>query len=272
MSGFIKNSKIQGFTLVELSIVIIIIGLLIAGVAAGTSLIEQAKLNSVVVDFRNHEVAYYSFISKYGQAPGDFDSGASFWPNTCTFDNFGFYCNGNGDGVINPGNVDEPRLAWKHLSLAGFISNGMAALPDDAGSPLSSSFPSSKVEGAYYALEQAGNNGVTAGHIFSIWPDAPNQNALYIAKSSGTLAAFIGPNSVPNLGALTPDEAFSLDNKLDDGTVSSAGDLIGATTGQVRSKDDGTDATSPCVTAGNTNVYSVSGTKATCIFSQLLTN
>lgn len=272
MYRYINNSQKQGFTLVEMSIVIIIIGLLIAGVAAGTSLIEQAKLNSVVVDFRNHEVAYYSFISKYGQPPGDFNSGALYWPNTCVTDNDPTYCNGNGDGVISTINLDEQRMAWKHLSLAGLISNGFAALPDDAGSEFSASFPPSKVEGAYYTFEQAGNNGVTSGHISSIWPDAPNQNALYIAKPSGIFASFGGPTVVPNLGALAPQEAFSLDNKLDDGTVSSAGDFIGATTGQVRSKDDGTSAASPCVTVANNNIYNVSGDKATCIFSQLLTN
>lgn len=272
MSNLIKNSKKQGFTLVELSIVIIIIGFLIAGIAAGTSLIEQAKLNSVVVDFRNHEVAYYSFVSKYGQAPGDFNSGAVFWPNSCTSDNYGFYCNGNGDGVINAGNVDEQRLSWKHLSLAGLISNGIVPVPDDSNSPFSASFPSSKVEGAYYALEQGGNNGIYSGQLASVWPDAPNQNVLFIGKSSSTSASFAGSGMVPNLGALTPDEAFSLDTKLDDGTTSSTGTLIGATTGQVRSMDDGTNATSPCVTAGNTNVYNVSGAKTTCIFSQLLSN
>jgi len=263
MSRLIKTTKKQGFTLVEMSIVIIIIGLLIAGVAAGTSLIEQARLNSVIVDFRNNQVAYYTFVSKYNAVPGDMPNASQFWPNTCTTDNDPLYCNGDGNGLIlgfGPGGGEE-RLAWKHLSLAGFASQGFALIPDDGFTNFSQSFGRSKVDGAYYVYQAA------AGIMAATWPDKLDQNLLLIVK--GTAGG--GPGTIPTLGSLTPSEAFSIDNKMDDAT-SSGGNMIGANTGLVRSQDDGTSAASPCVNAVNANQYNVSGTLQTCIFSQILTN
>ena len=66
-----KFSFKQGFTLVELSIVIIIIGFLIAGISAGTSLIRQAGLSSVITDLTNYKMAVNMFKDKYGGLPGD---------------------------------------------------------------------------------------------------------------------------------------------------------------------------------------------------------
>ena len=55
------NKKHLGFTLVELSIVIIIIGFLIAGISGGKSLIEQAKLNSVISELQKYQLIYNNF-------------------------------------------------------------------------------------------------------------------------------------------------------------------------------------------------------------------
>lgn len=263
MSKILIKSREQGFTLVEMSIVIIIVGLLIAGVAAGTSLIEQARLNSVVVDFRNNQVAYYTFVSKYNAVPGDMQNASIFWPTGCTTSNISNYCNGNGDGLISGSfGGGEERLALKHMSLAGFLAQGIRPVPDDGGANISVTFMGSKIEGAYYAFQSAG------GIMAATWPDKTDQNLLFLAKGEG----FYFAGMVPNSGALTAEQAFSLDHKLDDATTSSTGTIIGANTGLVRSQDDGVSATSPCVNAGNANEYNVSGALQTCIFSQVLTN
>ncbi len=276
MCRVIKTSKKQGFTLVELSIVIIIIGFLIAGVAAGSSLIEQARLNSVVVDFRDYQTAAFTFISKYNAVPGDMSNADLFWPSTCVTDNNGVYCDGNGDGLVLLPNLAEERLAWKQLSLAGMISQGFSKIPDAGTTLFSESFPSSKVDGAYYVIQSSediiffpAGAVIFPGVMTPTWPDKTNQNLLFIAK--GTPNGVTPPN-VPNLGAFTPDEAFSLDHKLDDATISSTSLIIGAKTGSMRSQDDGTSLTSPCVTAADANVYNVSATKTTCIFGELLNN
>lgn len=275
MSKAEKMSKEQGFTLVELSIVIIIIGVLIAGVSAGSSLIEQARLNSVIVDFRNFQMANYTFTSKYNAVAGDMTNGDAFWPTSCVTDSVGSFCEGNGDGVVLLPNLAEERLAWKHLSLAGLVSQSFSKIPDAGNTPFSESFPSSKVDGAYYVIQASVNiiyfpagAVIFPGVMTQTWPDKKNQNLIFLAKGA---ANGVTPASLPNLGAFTPDEAFSLDHKLDDATISSAGPIIGAQTGTIRSQDDGTSLTSPCVTAANPNVYNVSGTSSTCIFGELLT-
>lgn len=63
------------FTLVELSIVLIIIGFIIAGISGGVSLMQSSRLNSVIVELRNMQTAFLNFRSRYNAIPGDF-SGA----------------------------------------------------------------------------------------------------------------------------------------------------------------------------------------------------
>ena len=66
-----KSIYKQGFTLVELSIVIIIIGFLIAGVSAGISLIKTTQLNSGITDYQQFQLAYTSFVDRYKAVSGD---------------------------------------------------------------------------------------------------------------------------------------------------------------------------------------------------------
>jgi prepilin-type N-terminal cleavage/methylation domain-containing protein len=61
----------KGFTLVELSIVIIIIGFLIAGIAGGQSLIASAKLHSIITEVQSLQTASRVFTEQYGGLPGD---------------------------------------------------------------------------------------------------------------------------------------------------------------------------------------------------------
>ena len=72
MLKFISKNK-KGFSLIELSIVLIIIGLLVAGVSSGTSLVESAKVRSLLNDMRNYQQAFYSFRVVKDRLPGDID-------------------------------------------------------------------------------------------------------------------------------------------------------------------------------------------------------
>ena len=117
--------RLQGFTLVELSIVIIIIGFLIAGIAAGNALIKSAGMNRAINEFTNYKTSIYIFKNKYGYLPGDLPNAAAFFG--CTDDAAPTGCNGNGDGQVTHGfsgvgEGNEMLRAWQHLSLAGMIN------------------------------------------------------------------------------------------------------------------------------------------------------
>lgn len=126
----IRNS---GFTLIELSIVLIIIGMIVGGVLVGRDLIGAAGVRAQITQLEQIETAIHTFKGKYNQLPGDLPSREA--------DNLGFYrttapnatgCDGyestgcgNGDGTIG-GDPDyqygEAHLFWLDLSVANLIS------------------------------------------------------------------------------------------------------------------------------------------------------
>ena len=122
------KSQQSGFTLVEIAIVLVIIGLLLGGILKGQELINSAKVKNLANDFRVIPTYVYAFQDKFKSLPGD-DSAATTHMSTCVAP-----CqNGNGNGVIN-GNwnsttaTDESRQFWAHVRLAN-----LAAGPTDLG-------------------------------------------------------------------------------------------------------------------------------------------
>ena len=99
----------KGFTLVELSIVLVIVGLLIGGVLKGKSMIENAKIKRVKSDVLGLIANMYSFQDKYGSLPGD---------NTLSIVG-ATACAGNNNGLIDAAELD---CAWQQLVSAKFLS------------------------------------------------------------------------------------------------------------------------------------------------------
>jgi prepilin-type N-terminal cleavage/methylation domain-containing protein len=215
-----KLSKKQGFTLVELSIVIIIIGFLIAGVAAGTSLIKQAALNSVTSDLTNFRTAVNSFKARYNALPGDMQNAYAYFGAACGTDDVGGAdsCNGNGDGNITTAapwispTPYEDLKAWQHLSLAGLIQGQYSGvIVGDRESP-GINTPGSKVQGGAYSFALESPQA-----YYGVSVDGKNMITF------GKLREGLG---VYNNGILSPTDGQSLDNKMDDGNNLSGNILI----------------------------------------------
>lgn len=123
--------KQSGFTLIELAIVLVIIGLLLGGVLKGQELINSAKVKNLASDFKNTQVYVYGYQDKYKSVPGD-DHRADAnvgGVNAAT---------GTQNGVIQgtwlePGNTDESCVFWQHVRLAGLASGPSAAGDIDCG-------------------------------------------------------------------------------------------------------------------------------------------
>ena len=116
------RSQQSGFTLVEIAIVLVIIGLLLGGVLKGQELINSAKVKNLANDFRVIPTYLYAFQDKFKALPGD-DGQATTHMSTCAAP-----CqNGNGNGVIN-GNwnsttaTDESAQFWGHVRLANLAA------------------------------------------------------------------------------------------------------------------------------------------------------
>src|SRR5438128_11267838 len=84
-----KNRQ-QGFTLVEIAIVLVIIGLLLGGILKGQEMITQAKIKNVMADFSGISAAYHGYQDRYRAIPGD-DNGATRWSGAVA---------GGGNGVV----------------------------------------------------------------------------------------------------------------------------------------------------------------------------
>jgi prepilin-type N-terminal cleavage/methylation domain-containing protein len=124
-----NRKKNQGFTLIEIAIVLVIIGLLLGGILKGQELITNARARNLISQQDGTKAAFLGFQDRFRALPGDYSQ--------ATNNVNGATQNGNGNGLITPtgvsgATVDEHILAWEHLSRAGFITGSYtyAAAPE----------------------------------------------------------------------------------------------------------------------------------------------
>jgi len=127
------KSNAKGFTLVEIAIVLVIIGLLLGGILKGQEMITQAKIKNVMSDFSGISAAFHGYQDRYRAIPGDDPNAATRWSlGTVTLAS-GAY----GDGQIAGGygsttNNEESRVFWWHLRQSGFVAGSGQNQPFNA--------------------------------------------------------------------------------------------------------------------------------------------
>ena len=184
-----NNKKQKGFTLVEIAIVLVIIGLLLGGILKGQELINSARVRNLADMNSGIQAAYYGFIDRYRQVPGDWSYSA-----TDTAIGVTVYGGGNGNGQVDPTGTDwtEAAAVWEQLSKAGFIQGSYDSC-GTAGCTLSN---------ADYDSDVAPVNAFN-GVLFL------SRNADYLGTASTRLNLHLGDNIPVNI-------ARELDVKLDD--------------------------------------------------------
>lgn len=125
----------SGFTLVEIAIVLVIIGLLLGGVLKGQELITQAKIKNVINDINGISAAVYAYQDRYRKLPGDDNSAKSRWSSDTNI------ADGNGNGIIegcynaattcnagitSGGDTAESVKFWNDLRASGFVGGATA--------------------------------------------------------------------------------------------------------------------------------------------------
>lgn len=198
-----------GFSLIELAVVLIIIGLLIGGVLKGKDLIESARLKRVISQLNEYRIATSIFFDKYDALPGDFNKASTLIKPELR--------NGNGNGIVEGAGLapgSEALAFWSHLVGADLI-----------GSP--------GLEGEHNMGEFGkGAPECTLGGGFTIEnnPHGLKGHWFILGNKRGEHG---------DGGLLTPAQAMNIDKKVDNGHPIS---------GKVRAFD-GSDATShACVT------------------------
>ncbi|MDP2825009.1 MAG: prepilin-type N-terminal cleavage/methylation domain-containing protein [Sulfuritalea sp.] len=127
------RSKQSGFTLIEIAIVLVIIGLLLGGVLKGQELINSAKIKNVANDLNGISAAVYSYQDRYKTYPGDDDGATARWGAAAKKGNKSGVLGGEFCGpttlVDSTATVEtgESALFWQHLRFAGFIGGDTAS-------------------------------------------------------------------------------------------------------------------------------------------------
>jgi len=235
----------RGFTLVELSIVLVIIGLLIGGILVGQSLISSAKIKAQVQQIQQFDIATSTFKAKFAQIPGDCSS--------CNHASTLSTTEGDNDGKLEDSFSASPGIGYYPEPLSFFVDlYTMGIIKDRYANNVSyvvavgknSEIPEAAIGRG--GLIVAGN---TLGDVYYTFTPILANNTD------------VGYSFMMSSGNLSPEEAAALDSTIDDG-LPGTGSVV-ATTQNVRWNAtsipftlDSTNAS--CINTGAPNIYNTS--------------
>lgn len=209
----------QAFTLIELSIIILIIAIFLAGIIMSSDLFRSSKIMKVMAQVDEYNKATGVFHEKYRELPGDLSNAVTFWGTDSTCPTYASItphiatCDGNGNGhigdIITDGGASTNEIfrAWQQLANAGLVGGaytGVTGLNTATEAVPGLNVPKGNIKGT----------GFTLMYIY-----APNGNANYF-PAMYEHAIVYGNLTTTNFtsgATLTPKEAFLVDQKADDG-------------------------------------------------------
>lgn len=224
-----KKPLNYGFTLVELSIVLVLISLLVAAVMSGQKLVQHSKLQNLIKEIREFDSGISGFKDKFHYYPGDFPEADIYWPLASPD-----AVNGNKNWQIETG---EDLQFWKQLALAGFISGSYTGTTSGTH-VIGTNAPKSIIQGGGYQVLYASSYYNTTGNTLMF--------GSMINNTAGNIDGKI----------LSPQDAYTIDIKIDDG-LAAGGNLYTAQGNGV----------STCVSAAyndTTATYILSDTTISC--------
>lgn len=137
----------SGFTLIEIAIVLVIIGLLLGGILKGQELITQGRIRNVANDFQSMTAAINLYQDRYRALPGDDAGAATRWGVTAPTPTSGTLGDGIISGAYNTATTtDESRQLWLHLRRAGLVGG---AVTDNTTPPNAASGATGVQNGAF---------------------------------------------------------------------------------------------------------------------------
>lgn len=193
----------NGFTLVELSIVLVIIGLLIGGILVGQSLIESAKIQGQIRQIQQYAIITKNFKDRFKQLPGDSDLFSPAGNNDGCFNEYSNACLGG----LNL--ADEPMAFWKHISSSGLIDKDYSEVFGASGGVAGVNYPKAVFDNMAITVTNVGGSNP----VFSVLGGSGLVNIyLYSAAKYTQTGGISFPSPKPNVTLVA-----AIDLKIDDG-------------------------------------------------------
>ncbi len=217
------HQKHQGFTLIEMAVVLTIITLVVGGITVASDLLDKSKIRSIPIHAYEYSTAIIKFQTKYSALPGDMATATSTWGARDGADGLGsdctdvasvdlLTCNGDGDGTIGRGAAEyyETFRAWQHLKNADMVKGVYTGAAGGAGTQQAipgQNIPEGDLKDTGYDIMYFEEGAAPAANFTGI----SYNHVIHFGKE-------VSGNNFAHGAAISAQEAFEVDTKVDDGT------------------------------------------------------